>query len=130
MSWPATTAIGEDDVLDLLEAAARTALVQEADQRVGRYRFAHALVQQTLYLGLSPTRRTRAHARVAAAMETLGGREPGELAYHYLAGIDVRHNRTSDPPCPSRRSTGVGRLGPQRGRPLVFRSAQRATPSP
>ena len=38
-------------------------------------------------LGLSPTRRTRAHARVAAAMETLGGREPGELAYHYLAGM-------------------------------------------
>ena len=80
-------AIGEDDVLDLLEATARTALVQEVDHQVGRYRFAHALVQQTLYTGLSPTRRTRAHARVAAAMETLDGREPGELAYHYLAGL-------------------------------------------
>ena len=79
--------IGEDDLLDLLEATARTALVQEADHQAGRYRFAHALVQQTLYTGLSPTRRTRAHARVAAAMETLGGREPGELAYHYLAGM-------------------------------------------
>ena len=82
-----TTQLDEDRLLDLLDAVVRTALVHEADERVGRYRFAHALVQHTLYLGLSTTRRTRAHARVATAMETLGGRASGELAYHYLAGI-------------------------------------------
>ena len=95
-------AIGEDDALDLVEATARTALIQEVDHQAGRYRFAHALVQQTLYAGLSPTRRTRAHARIAAAMENLGGREPGELAYHYLAGMTadttaraIHHARTA-----------------------------------
>ncbi len=61
--------------------------MQDATERVGRFRFGHALVQQTLYLGIGPARRTRAHGRVAAAMEDVGGREPGELAYHYLAGI-------------------------------------------
>ncbi len=83
----ASTGLDEDDLLDLLEAAERAALVQDATERVGRFRFAHVLVHQTLYLGIGPARRTRAHARVAAAMEDLGGREPGELAYHYLAGI-------------------------------------------
>ena len=83
----ASTGLDEDDLLDLLEAAERTALVQDATERVGRFRFGHALVQQTLYLGIGPARRTRAHGRVAAAMEDVGGREPGELAYHYLAGI-------------------------------------------
>jgi predicted ATPase len=82
-----TTQLDEDRLLDLLDAGVRTELVQEADERVGRYRFAHALVQHTLYTGLSTTRRTRAHARVATAMESLGGRASGELAYHYLAGI-------------------------------------------
>ncbi|HEY5878587.1 MAG TPA: BTAD domain-containing putative transcriptional regulator [Nakamurella sp.] len=82
-----TTQLDEDRLLDLLDAGVRTELVQEVDERVGRYRFAHALVQHTLYTGLSTTRRTRAHARVATAMESLGGRASGELAYHYLAGI-------------------------------------------
>jgi len=76
----------EDSLLDLLEAAQRAALIQP-DHTAGRYRFAHVLVQHTLYVDLSPARRTRAHARVAAGMETLGGHEPGELAHHYLAGM-------------------------------------------
>ncbi|HEX2805325.1 MAG TPA: BTAD domain-containing putative transcriptional regulator, partial [Kineosporiaceae bacterium] len=81
-----TTGRDESLLLDLLEAVGRTALVHEAYQ-VGRFRFAHALVQHTVYSDIGPTRRTRTHARVAAAMDTIGGHEPGEIAYHYLAGI-------------------------------------------
>ena len=81
------TGLDEDHVLDLLEAAGRTALVAEAAEQPGRFRFAHALVQHTLYRDIGAARRTRAHARVAAAMEHLGGRQPGELAYHFLAGV-------------------------------------------
>ena len=81
------TAVDEDRTLDLLEAAGRSGLIHEAAQPVGRFRFSHALVQHTLYGGIGPARRTRVHARVAAAMEALGRSEPGELAYHYLAGV-------------------------------------------
>ena len=82
-----TTGLDGDHVLDLLEAAGRTALVAEAPDQPGRFRFAHALVQHTLYRDIGAARRTRAHARVAAAMEHLGGHQPGELAYHFLAGV-------------------------------------------
>ncbi len=82
-----TTELDGDHLLDLLEAAGRTALVAEAPDPPGRFRFAHALVQHTLYRDIGATRRTRAHTRVAAAMENLGGRQPGELAYHFLAGV-------------------------------------------
>src|SRR5262249_8369881 len=53
----------------------------------GRFVFTHALVSETLYGDLSPARRVRLHARVAAAMETLwmADLEPhyNELAHHY-----------------------------------------------
>ena len=82
-----TTGLDRDRLLDLLEVAGRTALVDEAPDQPGRFRFAHALVQHTLYGDIGPTRRTLAHARVGTAMEVLGGRQPGELAFHFLAGI-------------------------------------------
>ena len=87
-------------VLDLLDAAGRAGLVSEPAPgmaqpepapawggRAGRFRFAHALVQHTLYADISPARRTRLHGQVARSMEAIGDRQPGELAFHLLAGI-------------------------------------------
>lgn len=83
----ASAGLDEDVLLDLLETAARTALITETTGPPGRFRFAHALVQQTLYGDIGPTRRSRLHARVATALEAIEGRrEPGELAHHYMAG--------------------------------------------
>lgn len=82
-----STGVEVDALLDLLDVAARAALVEEAHDPPGRFRFAHGLVQQTLYRDIGAARRTRAHARVAFAMEAVGGREPGELAFHFQAGI-------------------------------------------
>jgi hypothetical protein len=52
-----------------------------------RYSFAHALVEHALYDALTPARRTRAHRRVAEAIEAACGADPGprvgELAYHW-----------------------------------------------
>ena len=70
----------EDRVLDLLEVAAEAGLVRE--DGVGRFRFAHALVRDTVYAGTSPTRRARWHARVAGALAGVPGRE-GEVARHW-----------------------------------------------
>ena len=54
----------------------------------GRFRFAHALTQHTLYQDLGATRRHRMHARVAQVLEDVYGdadSQVPELAYHWLA---------------------------------------------
>jgi tetratricopeptide (TPR) repeat protein len=81
------TDTSEDDLLDVLDAAASVALVRELAGASGRYSFAHALIQRTLYDDLGPTRRARTHRRVAEALEVLYGDRPGarvgELARHW-----------------------------------------------
>jgi len=81
------TDTSEDDLLDILDAAAAAALVRELADAPGRYNFAHALIQHTLYEDLGPTRRARAHRRVGEALEALCGERPGsrvgELARHW-----------------------------------------------
>ena len=81
-------ATSEDEVLDILDAATAAALVQEMVDLPGRYNFSHALIQRTLYEGLGPTRRARAHRRVAEATEHLDAARAearvAELAHHWL----------------------------------------------
>jgi len=84
----------ESALLDHLEAAVAASLLAESDGQVGKFRFAHALVNQTLYEGLGATRRARLHHRVAEALEQLYGDDPGEhlseLALHWrLAAVSV-----------------------------------------
>ncbi|WP_395106988.1 BTAD domain-containing putative transcriptional regulator [Actinomadura sp. SCN-SB] len=72
----------EDAVLDAVDAGLAAGLLTEPGP--GRVGFAHALVRDTLYTGLSRARRTRLHGRVADALER---RRPGEvaaLAHHHL----------------------------------------------
>ena len=79
----------EDDLLDLLEAAVTASLVRELADSPGRYNFAHALIQHTLYEELGPSRRARTHRLVAEALEELCGDRPefrvGELSRHWIA---------------------------------------------
>ena len=86
--------IEESRLLDHLEAAVAASLLGESSERVGQFRFAHALINQTLYEGLGATRRARMHQRVAQALEQLYGEDPGEhlseLALHWrLAAVSV-----------------------------------------
>ncbi|GAA3949007.1 BTAD domain-containing putative transcriptional regulator [Actinomadura viridis] len=72
----------EDAVIDAVEAGLAAGLVTEPGP--GRVRFAHTLVRDTLYTGLSRVRRARLHGRVAAALER---RRPGgvaAIAHHHL----------------------------------------------
>ena len=62
------SAIVETDearLLDRLEGAVAALVLAESSDHVGRFRFAHALINQTLYDGLGATRRARMHERVA-----------------------------------------------------------------
>lgn len=77
----------EDDLLALLDQAAAARLVAEVAGPVPRYRFAHALVRDTIYGGISAGRRVRAHRRAAEAIEAvyapfLDDHLPA-LAHHY-----------------------------------------------
>jgi DNA-binding SARP family transcriptional activator len=75
-----------DGVLDALEVATSRGFLVEHGP--GRFRFAHALVRDTLYQDLSRSRRARWHAAVA---ETLERRRPADveaLAHHFLHAED------------------------------------------
>jgi class 3 adenylate cyclase/tetratricopeptide (TPR) repeat protein len=61
----------DDDLVASFEEATGSRLVTEVGGAGARYRFAHALVRDTLYSGLSAARRVTLHRRVAEAIETL-----------------------------------------------------------
>src|SRR5580698_4057874 len=78
----AATGLDDEPALDAAEAAVLAGLVIEDDRAAGRYRFAHALVRETIYEDIS---RARLHARVVDALVATRGPEPGpaaEMAYH------------------------------------------------
>jgi DNA-binding SARP family transcriptional activator len=77
----------EHVLLDAIDAGLLTGLVTEPD--AGRIRFAHALVRDTLYHGLSRLRRSRLHARAGEAIERHSPGQVAALAYHFAeAGTD------------------------------------------
>jgi tetratricopeptide (TPR) repeat protein len=81
----AVTGLDDEPALDAAEAAVLAGLVIEDDRAAGRYRFAHALVRETIYEDISRARRARLHARVAEALVAVRGGEPeqaAEMAYH------------------------------------------------
>ncbi len=76
--------ITEDELVDVCDAAVAAAVLRTTDHP-DRYTFAHALIEHTLYDGLSPARRSRAHRALAVALEAApdAERRAGELAYHW-----------------------------------------------
>ncbi len=75
----------DGELLDLLAEIVRARLVDETG--VGRYRFAHGLVRETLYGQLGVTRRARLHLAVARAIEVQrpqdSDQKTRDLAHHY-----------------------------------------------
>jgi hypothetical protein len=93
--------IDETRLLDRLEGAVAALVLAESSEQVGRFRFAHALINQTLYDGLGATRRARMHERVARALEERYGADPAEhlaeLALHWrLAAASVDKAKAAD----------------------------------
>jgi DNA-binding SARP family transcriptional activator len=92
----AVAGIGEDEAVDALELALLSGLVVEDPERVGRFRFAHALVREAIYGEIARVRRARLHARVAQALLRRGTPEPGgdvehalQLAHHWWLAAPV-----------------------------------------
>lgn len=80
-----------DRVLALLEEGVSASLLRESVAVPGRFTFAHALIEHTLYSGLGRTRRARLHHHVATELETRTTEEDaasiGELAHHWAAAV-------------------------------------------
>jgi DNA-binding CsgD family transcriptional regulator len=79
--------LSSDDLLQVVEEALAARVVEELPNEVGRYQFAHVLIQDTLARELSATRRARLHLRIAESLEDLYGASAdahaAELAYHF-----------------------------------------------
>src|SRR4051794_23649854 len=78
-------------LLDVLDEALEARLLDEAPGAPARLRFSHALVRDTLYNGLTPSRRARLHGVAGEALEALyaGNPEPhlSELAHHFASAV-------------------------------------------
>ncbi|MGH9009082.1 MAG: ATP-binding protein, partial [Acidimicrobiia bacterium] len=89
------TGLDEDALLAALEEAIDAQLVEQADTQHGHaaYRFAHAVIRQSLVEGLSLPRRQRLHRRAAEAIEAVYARNLGPqlpaLALHYRQAGDA-----------------------------------------
>ena len=90
----AASGLDEEPVIDLVEAAVLAGIVTEDPQHVGRYRFSHGLVRDTLVDGLSDVRRSRLHRKVGQAMAGIVDGGGGDItvfdvAHHLQAGSGV-----------------------------------------
>ncbi|MCI0830090.1 MAG: AAA family ATPase [Chloroflexi bacterium] len=82
-----------DRLLELVEEALSARVIEQISGASGGYRFAHALIQETLQEELSMTGRVRLHVRIAQAIEQIYGQDAeihaAELAHHYYHGAIV-----------------------------------------
>lgn len=82
----AAAGIDDASALDLVDLAVACGLIVEEASAVGRFRFAHALVQETIYTQIGALRRARLHAQVGQSLERIQGDRaaPSEVANHYV----------------------------------------------
>ena len=77
-----------DELLEVLDEAVAARVLAAVPGIHGRLRFAHALIRETLYDGLTAPRRFQLHRRAGEALESLYARDPephvAELAHHFL----------------------------------------------
>ena len=64
-------AMSEDELLEVLNEAMAARVVSELPGAVNGLRFAHVLIRDTLYEGLTTARRVRLHRRALEALEEL-----------------------------------------------------------
>jgi predicted ATPase len=83
--------ITEEQLLQVIDEALETHVIEEATGGIERYQFSHALIQETLARELSTSRRVRLHARIGESLEEFLGADAeahaAELVHHFTEGI-------------------------------------------
>jgi tetratricopeptide (TPR) repeat protein len=84
--------VNVDALLDTLDEAMAARVIGEVPRLAGRVRFAHVVIRDTMYEGVTTVRRVRLHRLALDALETRYGDTPGahlaELAHHAIAGSE------------------------------------------
>ena len=93
LTLPASTfdemglSIESTGIMDAVDEAIASALIEEVDHAAGEFRFGHAIIQQALAAELSTTVKIRLHARIAETLERMQGNGTGpslgELVRHF-----------------------------------------------
>jgi DNA-binding SARP family transcriptional activator len=77
-----------DAVLELLDEGIEARVISAAPGAIGRMRFAHALIRDAAYHGVTRSRRIQLHRQVGEALEALYSSDPdphlAELAHHFF----------------------------------------------
>jgi ATP/maltotriose-dependent transcriptional regulator MalT len=87
--WTTVAGLTEDEALVIVEPAVEAHLL-EATPDGSNIRFAHALIREALYEGVSPLRRRGWHRRIAEALMAEPAPDPDAIAYHLQRAGDER----------------------------------------
>jgi DNA-binding SARP family transcriptional activator len=82
------TELQSDELLEVLDEAVEARVLAAVPGTRGRLRFAHGLIRETLYDGLTAPRRVQLHRRAGEALESFYAQDPephvAELAHHFF----------------------------------------------
>ena len=87
--WRTAGGVDEEALLVAIERGVMARLLAETPDGA-RVRFAHTLIREALYAGLSPCRRRVWHRRAAEALERLPAPDPDVVAKHFRRAGDTR----------------------------------------
>src|SRR6059036_256184 len=83
--------LGADALLEVLGPALGREVLVRDPRTAGRYRFAHALIRETIYEELGAAERARLHGRIGEVLEALHEMDPtphlATLAHHFLEAV-------------------------------------------
>src|SRR5262249_25165031 len=88
-----TGEVDPHSLVDAVEEAAGSGIVEELSAPSGELRFAHELVRRAIYDRLSSIRRAELHGRVGTALETVNASDVtpviADLAHHFTHAVSV-----------------------------------------
>jgi len=109
----AISELNEDQALAVIDEALKAQLVETASE-LDCYDFVHALVRETLYQALNPSRQVRLHRRVAEIMERVYGERAGEhaaeIAAHYHRSHSLPDAQRGVPFCLTAAESAIARV--------------------
>src|SRR5881398_3296697 len=83
--------LAADALLEVLRPALGREILVPDPRTAGRYRFAHALIRETIYEELGAAERARLHGRIGEVLEALHQMDPAPhlatLAHHFLEAV-------------------------------------------